>query len=212
MPQEFDSPNKGANTASTNSSEETVAEASDGLQEIVELVASGLYSLASMLVGEGADSEQLVETAIANAEISVCQNPQEAIQSSQRALSAAALDLLAGRDQESFIAPEGLTPSSICIDDDDLAAAGISRDELKSMISGSDRDRVRKWLASLPTAMRSIFVLRAVAGFSAVETAGLLKTHGGPQATAWSPEAAREVFRQGLCSLASQLLHASAER
>jgi DNA-directed RNA polymerase specialized sigma24 family protein len=212
MPQEFDSPNKSTNPASANSSKQTVAEASEGLREIVELVAAGLYSLASMLVGEGADSEQLVETAIANAEISVCQNPQEAIQSSRRALSAAAIDLLAKRDADSFAPPEGLTPSAICIDDDDLAAAGISSEELKSMISGPDRDRVRKWLASLPTAMRTIFSLRAVAGFSAAETAGLLKAHGGPQAGEWTPEATREVFRQGLCSLASQLLHASAER
>jgi hypothetical protein len=60
--------------------------------------------------------------------------------------------------------------------------------------------------------MRTVFVLRAVAGLSAVETASLLKAHGGPQAASWTPEATREVFRQGLCSLASQLLHASAER
>jgi DNA-directed RNA polymerase specialized sigma24 family protein len=212
MPQEFDSPNQSQNPVRANSSEQDAAEAAESLQLIVEMVAAGLYSLASMLVGEGADSEQLVETAIANAEISVCQNPQEAILSSQRALSAAALDLLAKRDPDSFAPPEGLTPSSICIDDDDLASAGISRDELKSMISGSERDRVREWLASLPTAMRTIFILRAVAGFSAVEASQLLKTHGGPQATDWSPETTREVFRQGLCSLASQLLHASAER
>jgi DNA-directed RNA polymerase specialized sigma24 family protein len=212
MSQEFDSPNNRPNPASANSSKQTVSEASEGLQEIVELVAASLYSLASMLVGEGADSEQLVETAIANADISVCKNPEEARQSSRRALSAAALDLLAKRDPEIFIAPEGLTPSSICIDKDDLAAVGISTEELKSMMSGPERDRVRKWLASLPTAMRTIFILRAVAGFSAAEIAALLKTHGGPQATDWSPETTREVFRQGLCSLASQLLHASAER
>jgi DNA-directed RNA polymerase specialized sigma24 family protein len=212
MPQEFDSPNRSPNPASANSSEQAVAEASEGLQEIVELVAAGLYSLASMLVGEGADSEQLVETAIANAEISVCQNPQEAIRSSRRALSAAALELLAKRDPDSLAAPEGLASNSICIEDDDLASAGISSEQLKNMISGPERDRVQRWLASLPTAMRSIFILRAVAGFSADETAELLKTCGGPQAGAWSSEASREVFRQGLCSLASQLLHASAER
>jgi DNA-directed RNA polymerase specialized sigma24 family protein len=186
--------------------------ASEGLEAVFELVAAGLYSLASMLVGEGEQSVRLVETAIANAEISVCQNPQEAIQSSRRALSATALDLLAKRSPRGLAAPEGLAPASTCIDEDDLAAAGISTEELENMIAGPERDRVRKWLESLPAAMRTVFVLRAVAGFSAAETAGLLKTHGGPQAAAWTPEATREVFRQGLCSLASQLLHASAER
>ena len=165
-----------------------------------------------MLLGEGKDSERLVEMAIANAEISVCQDPQEAIQSSRRALSAAAIELLAGRDPGSLDAPEGLAPASTCIEDDDLASAGISTEELQNMISGPERERVRRWLASLPMWMRTVFVLRAVACFSAAETAGLLQAHGGARAAAWTPEAAREVFRQGLCSLASQLLHASAER
>jgi hypothetical protein len=59
--------------------------------------------------------------------------------------------------------------------------------------------------------MRAVFVLRAVAGLTAAETAALLGEHGGPQAAAWSPELTREVFRQGLCSLTSQLIHASKE-
>jgi len=80
------------------------------------------------------------------------------------------------------------------------------------MIAGPERDRVRNWLASLPTTLRTVFVLRAVAGFSAAETAGLLQAHSGSQAAPWTLEAVREVFRQALCSLASQLLHASAER
>jgi DNA-directed RNA polymerase specialized sigma24 family protein len=212
MPQEFDPPQKSPIAEGPCASQEMAARTSEGLQEIVEQIAAGLYSLSSMLVGEGEDSERLVETAIADAEISVCQDPQVARQSSQRALAAAALELLASRDPGSLAAPEGLAPASTCIDDDDLAAAGISSEELKSMIAGSDRDRVREWLASLPMWMRTVFALRAVAGLSAVETSTLLKAHGGPQAAAWSPEAAREVFRQGLCSLASQLLHASAER
>jgi hypothetical protein len=77
------------------------------------------------------------------------------------------------------------------------------------MIAGPDRDRVRNWLESLPTSMRTIFVLRAVAGFTTAETAHLLEAHGGLQASGWSEDAVRELFRQGLCSLASQVLHAA---
>jgi DNA-directed RNA polymerase specialized sigma24 family protein len=190
---------------------ETIAVgASEGADEMVELIAAHLYSLASMLVGEGEESERLVEMAVSNAEVSVCHDPGSARQSSQRALSTAAIDLLAERDPSSLEAPEGLEPAATCIEKDDLAAAGISTKELEGMIAGPDRDRVRKWLASLPTAMRTVFVLRAVAGFSAAETAALLKAHGGLQAAGWTPGTAREVFRQGLCSLASQLLQASA--
>ncbi len=78
------------------------------------------------------------------------------------------------------------------------------------MITGPDRDRVRNWLESLPAAMRTIYVVRAVAGFTAQETADLLVTHGGPQAAGWTADAVRELFRQALCSLASQLIHATA--
>jgi DNA-directed RNA polymerase specialized sigma24 family protein len=183
-----------------------------GMEEIIETIAAGLYSLAAMLVGEGEESERLVEAAIANAEVSVCHNPQEARKSSRRALATEALDLLAERNPESLAAPKGLAPASTCIENDSLASAGISTEELEKMIAGPERDRVRKWLASLPTAMRSVFVLRAVAGFTAAESAALLVAHGGPLAAGWNPEAVREIFRQGLCSLASQLIHASGVR
>ncbi|MGA3081644.1 MAG: hypothetical protein ABSD44_09705 [Terracidiphilus sp.] len=192
--------------------EATAAKALEGPDDVFDRIAAKLYSLASMLVGEGEASVRLVETAVADAEVSVCQDPAVARMSSRRALASAALELLAERDPGSLAAPEGVAPASTCIEDDDLASAGISTEELENMLAGPERDRVRQWLEGLPTAMRTVFVLRAVAGFTAVETAELIQAHGGPEASAWTPEAVREVFRQGLCSLASQLLHASAAR
>lgn len=192
--------------------EATVTKALEGLDDVFDRMGAKLYRMASMLVGEGEASVRLVETAVANAEVSVCQDPVVGRKSSRRALGAAALELLAQRDPGSLDAPEGLEPVSTCIEDDDLAATGISTEELENMIAGPERDRVREWLESLPTAMRAVFVLRAVAGFTAAETAALLQTHGGAQAAGWNPEAVRELFRQGLCSLASQLIHASAAR
>ena len=180
------------------------------LEEMFELIAGRLYSMASMLVGEGEESGRLVEEAVANAEVSFCHDPMQARRSSLRALAAAALELLAERSPDSLAAPQGLAPASTCIEGDDLASAGISAEELESMISGPDRDQVRRWVASLPTWMRTVFVLRAVACFTAAETAALLQTHGGALAAGWTPESVSEVFRQGLCSLASQLHFASA--
>ena len=185
------------------------AQAFDG---IVDQIAAWLYSLASTLVGEGEESVRLVESAIANAEVSVCHDPAQARKSSRRALCEAALKMLGVRNPGSLAAPEGVKPAGTCIEDDDLEAVGIAGKDLERMIVGPDRDRVRKWLASLPTALRTIFVLRAVAGFSAEETAGLLQSHGGPQTAVWNADAVRAIFREGLCSLASQLLQASAER
>lgn len=187
----------------------TVARAFHGMDEIFDRIAAAFYSLASMLVGEGEESVRVVETAVATAEVSPDSGPLEARQSGRRALVRAALDAIVRRDPGSLAAPLSIVTDSTCIDDDDLAAAGLSAEELERMIAGPDRDRVRAWLEKLPTAVRTVFVLRAVAGFSAIETTALLKAHGGPSATTWTPEAVREVFRQGLCSLASQLFHAA---
>jgi len=192
--------------------EATVSKAFSGMEEMFDIIAAGLYSLASMLVGEGEDSVRLVESAVTNAEVSVCHDPNEARRSSRRALATAALAVLEARNPDCLAAPQGLTPDSICIEDDDLSAAGVSSEELQNMIAGPDRDRVRKWLASLPTTHRTVFVLRAVAGFTASETAALLQAYGGTASPAWTPGAVSEVFRQGLCSLASQLIHSTAAR
>ena len=182
----------------------------DDLKEFFDVVAAGLYSLSAMLVGEGAVSALLVEEALDSAEVSMCQDPIEARRSCRRALAAASLKALAADCQGCLDAPLGLTPVTTCIEGDDLASAGISAEELDGMIGGQERGRVREWLASLPTAMRTVFALRAVAGFTAAETAELLKLHGGAQAAAWTAETVSEVFRQGLCSLASQVHSASA--
>ena len=187
----------------------TVAKAFEGMDAMIDLIAAGLYTIASMLVGEGEESVRLVETAVANTEVASSSDATVARRSSRLALCEAALEHLAGRDAKSLAAPEGLEHAVTCIEDDDLDAAGVSRAEFDRIMAGPGRGRVRTWLAGLPVAMRTIFVLRAVAGFTAAETAAMFVSHGGPAAAGWTPDAVRELFRQGLCSLASQLIQAS---
>jgi hypothetical protein len=192
--------------------EATVENAFAGMDEMFDLIAAGLYNLASMLVGEGEDSVRLVETTVATAEVSSRDDALQARQSGRLALGKAAVELLAARNPEALAAPEQLVAAQGCIEDDDLEAAGVSGDELARMMAGPDRDRVRSWLAGLPTSSRVIFVLRAVAGLSTPEVAALLASRGGPRAAGWQTDAVREVFRRALCSLASQLIHASTPR
>jgi hypothetical protein len=191
--------------------EATVARALEGMDAMMNAIAAGLYSLASMLVGEGEDSVRLVETAVATTEVAACHDPVEGRKSSRRALARAALQMIAQRNPGGLAAPEGIEPSGGCIEDDDLEAAGVSRVELEQMMAGPERNRVRNWLENLPADMRTIFALRAVAGFTAPETAALLVENGGPQAAGWTDDGVRAVFRQGLCSIASQLIQASAK-
>jgi DNA-directed RNA polymerase specialized sigma24 family protein len=189
-----------------------VDRALEGMDAIFDLIAAGLYNLASMLVGEGEDSVKLVETAVANAEVSASDSVLEARKKSRLALCSAALDLIARRDPSSLAAPAEVPAPHTCIEDDELDAVGVSAAELERLFAGPDRDRVRKWLAELPPVLRTVFALRAVAGFTAAEAAALMAAHGGAAAAGWTPESVREIFRQGLCSLASQLLHASTAR
>jgi hypothetical protein len=192
--------------------EATVAQALKGMDDVLDRIAAGLYNLASMLIGEGEASVRLVEATIATAEVSLCSDPVEARRNSRRALATGAINLLSWRDPQSLAAPESGSYAPSCIEDDDLKSAGLAQEELDRLIVGPERDRVREWLASLPTTLRTVFVLRAVAGLTAAETTSLLQTHGGAYATGWNREAVREVFRQGLCSLTSQLIHATAAR
>jgi DNA-directed RNA polymerase specialized sigma24 family protein len=189
--------------------EQAVTRALEGLDDMFDKIAAGLYSLASMLVGEGEDGGRLVLMAISTVEISAGQSLQEARQDSRRALCAAAIETLVQRQPGCLDAPEDLEPAVTCIEDDDLEAAGSYGEELERMIAGPDRDRVRNWLEGLPIVLRTVFVLRAVAGFSALETAAMLEAHGGPGAAGWTAGTVRELSRQGLCSLASQLQQAT---
>ena len=75
--------------------EATVARALEGMDAMMDAIAAGLYSLASMLVGEGEDSVRLVETAVANTEVAACHDPVEGRKSSRRALARAALQMIA---------------------------------------------------------------------------------------------------------------------
>jgi hypothetical protein len=181
----------------------------EGTDDMLDRIAAGLYSMASMLVGEGEDSIGLVETAVERTEIPAGGDAGEARRSSRTALCTAAIELIAARNPGSLAAPEGLVHASTCIEDDDLDAAGISRAELEAMLAGPDRASVKNWIESLGTLTRVIFVLRAVAGFTADETAAMLSQHGGKGAVGWNADAVREFFRQGMCSLASQLIHAT---
>jgi len=205
MPQESISTNE-----SMISSAPTTDRQPGGWDEMFDQIAAGLYNLASMLLGEGEEGAQLVEATISTAEVSVCADPILARANSRRALCRAAIVAIQKRDPENLAAPDGSYTATTCIEDDDLGATGVSPDELERMISGPDRERVRNWLEGLPVGVRTVFVLRAVAGFSGAETAALLAELGGPKAAGWTSQGVRDTFRQGLCSLASQLIHASA--
>jgi hypothetical protein len=205
MPQENDH----ANAAPATAAFVPEGDASECTEEAADRILAGLYNLASMLVGESEDGVTLVEKAVASPEVQGCLDETRTQYNSRRALCRSAIALIAERDPASLSAPEDVKPLTTCIQQDELEAAGITRAELENVITGPDRERVRKWLESLSTPVRTIFVLHAVADYTAAESAFALATYGGPQAAGWTPYAVSELYRLGLCSLASQLLQST---
>jgi len=178
----------------------------------MERLAADLYHVASLLLGDGEDAILLVEKAIGEAS-GAAKDEAAAVQSLRWQLASDAVSLLATRNPDELAAPE-VDPSGpvSCIEGDELDAAGVTSAELEAMLTGPDNAHLRAWIESLPLSLRVTFVLRAIANLGTAETAGLLADFGGPAAENWNPAAVRTIFRQALCSLAAQLLHATAER
>jgi hypothetical protein len=183
-----------------------------GWDGLLEQAAADLYRIASMLLGEGEETIALLEKTVATQDIAACSDHVDARHNGRVTLGAWAIELLAARDPESLAAPADESGPASCIEDDDLSAAGVTSAELEQMLSGPDRHRLRAWLEGLSVPLRVIFVLRAVAGLSTMDVAVLLAEHGGPAAETWTPDNVRSGFRQALCSLASQMLHASSAK
>lgn len=73
----------------------------------IDRIAAGLYTLASMLVGEGEECVRLVEEAVACADLSSSSDAAHATKRSQTALLKAAISLLAERNPTSVASPVG---------------------------------------------------------------------------------------------------------
>jgi hypothetical protein len=182
---------------------------------LLEKIAAELYGISSMLLGEGEEAVGLIEGVVANVDLPTCCDTAEAHRKARLLLAADAITVIGQRDSSAnaaLAAPGDDSGPAGCIEDDDLSAAGVTPDELERMITGPEHHRLRDWLEGLSDSLRVIFVLRAIAALTSVEVAGLLSKYGGPSAKGWTPEAVRSSFRQALCSLASQLIHATAAR
>jgi hypothetical protein len=186
-----------------------VETALSGWDGLMEKIAAELYHVGSMILGEGEETILLIEHVVANVDIPACSDHLDARHKSRLALGANAIGVLHKRNSASLRAPAGEDGPASCIEDDDLSAAGVTHAELEQMLTGPENQHLRSWLEGLPVSQRAIFVLRAIGGLSSIEVAVLLAENGGAEAQDWTPDGVRSSFRQALCSLASQLIHAT---
>lgn len=178
----------------------------EGGELTAQSVAAELYQLAALLMGGGHQAAELVEAAIAGAQIDPCAEAEASIHGARLQLVEAAVRRLSQADSRAFDTPAS-APAGGCIEDDDLAAAGVSAGELARMVRDPGRGVLRDWLNRLPVAQRVVFVVRAILGWDNAAAASALSRAA---ARPWQPGQVSELFRQALCSLASSLAHASA--
>jgi hypothetical protein len=178
--------------------------------------AAELYKLAALMLGNESEALSLVESTVADVEVDPCAPEDEGVDTARHHLIEAAVARMSEADPGAFVAPAHGDGPAICIEDDDLSAAGISAAQIAELVNGAANtagsgDRLRAWLDQLPPAQRAIFVQRAVLGWDNGTTAASLSNGTGVQ-TGWSAAQVGESFRQALCSLANALVHSEAER
>jgi DNA-directed RNA polymerase specialized sigma24 family protein len=177
---------------------------------LVQNTAVKLFQTAALLMGDEAEAVDLVEETMAAAEVDPCADAASAQLIVQDQLIQAAIRKFSEREPGSFAAAETGGGNALCIEGDDLSAAGISPAQLNQLLEGEGRGRLRGWLEHLPPAQRAVFVERAVLGQDNTVTAQTLRAGGGESAAGWTADKVSDVFRQALCSLASSLVHAGA--
>lgn len=173
---------------------------------LVQDTAIRLFQTAAFLLGDGDDAARLVEETLAGAEVDPCAGGSHATGVLQDQLMQAAIRELARRQPGSFAAVGSSGGNTLCIDDDDLAASGVSPAQLSRLLE-EGRSQLRDWIEHLPPAQRAIFVARALLGRDNAATAQTLRSAGGETAAGWTADKVSDIFRQALCSLANSLAH-----
>jgi DNA-directed RNA polymerase specialized sigma24 family protein len=183
----------------------TVAEARELMAEDTALQ---LFQIAALMLGDEQEAVSLVEEVVAKVEADPCAEGTLAYAEARTLLVRTALQRMAGLYPEAFAVPASRPADAVCIETDDLEAAGLSGDQFSAMISGAGRAGMREWLERLAPALRAIFVLRAVAGQDGEQTAESLRQSGATGAQAWRRDEVGTAYRQALCSLATCLMSA----
>ncbi|HTD53839.1 MAG TPA: hypothetical protein VK670_00550 [Silvibacterium sp.] len=177
-----------------------------------EETAAELYQLAALMLGNEGEAASLVESTVADVDVDPCASEEAAVDTARHHLVEAAVARMNETDPGAFTAPASASRPAVCIEDDDLSAAGISAEQIAELLNGAGNGKdLRSWLDALPAAQRAIFVQRAVLGWNNDTTAASL-ANGSGEKPAWSAAQVAETFRQALCSLANSLVHAEAQK
>jgi DNA-directed RNA polymerase specialized sigma24 family protein len=187
-------------------SEQTSKETAGASALNAEDSALELYQIAILMLGDEEEAASLVEEAVAQGETDPCADSGAAHAEARSRLAETAVRRLARLHPDAFSVPPAEQTTSVCIEMEDLSAAGLTGEELSLLVQAPGRVKMRGWLEQLPPAPRAIFVLRAVAGQDGERAAESLRQSGADGAQGWKREQVGAAYRQALCSLATLLV------
>jgi DNA-directed RNA polymerase specialized sigma24 family protein len=189
-------------------SEQNSGVVAEARELMAEDTALQLFQIAALMLGDQQEAVSLVEEVVAKVEADPCAEGTLAYAEARTLLVRTAVQRMAGQYPEAFVVPTSQPADAVCIETDDLEAAGLSGDQFSALISGAGRAGMREWLERLAPALRAIFVSRAVAGQDGEQTAESLRQSGATGAQAWRRDQVGTAYRQALCSLATCLMSA----
>ena len=167
-----------------------------------------LFQIAALMLGDEQQAVSLVEESVSRVESDPCAEGAIAYTEARDLLVHTAVQRMAGMYPEAFAVPRPELVDAGCIPTDDLGAAGLTGEQFGALISGAGRAGLREWLERLAPALRTIFVLRAVAGQDGEQTAESLRQSGALGAQGWRRDQVGTAYRQALCSLATCMMSA----
>ena len=154
-----------------------------------------LYQLAALMLGDPRQAAEAAEATVARISIDPCADAKASMNEAREHLVKVAVARLSAREPKAFDPPASASGPAGCIEEDDLAAAGVSASELARLLHDPGRGVLRDWLNKLPAAQRAVFVLRAMMGWDNATAAVMLSEAA---ARHWQAEQVSELFRQAL--------------
>ncbi len=192
----------------TRMNEQDLGPVAEARQLMAEDTALQLFQIAALMLGDEEEAVSLVEDCVAEVEADPCAEETLAYSEARTLLVRTAVQRMARQYPESFAVPPLQPADAVCIETDDLGAAGLTGEQFGALISGAGRAGMREWLERLAPALRAIFVLRAVAEQDGEQTAESLRQSGVTGAQGWRRDQVGAAYRQALCSLATCLMSA----
>jgi hypothetical protein len=126
-----------------------IGDCEDSVQKVQETAAE-LYQLAALMLGDEGEAVSLVESTVADVDVDPCASEEAAVDTARHHLVEAAVARMNEAEPGAFAAPVFAEAPAACIEDEDLAAAGISAAQLAELLKGAGNgNQLRHWLDQL---------------------------------------------------------------